>query len=150
MALANSLSSALCSKALLPMTTSARYSINYLPSLFFTSSSPSFHLSLPRCRRRRRLCCRGAPAIPIIGAPKKLLPPTALQNQGEVISTRRGEEKEMEELVEAIKGGLGLNSIGASDQGHLEALELVDLIERLGISRFFQEKIKEILKTTFM
>nr|CAD1817774.1 unnamed protein product [Ananas comosus var. bracteatus] len=145
MALANSLSSALCSKALLP-TTIAQYSINYLPSLFFTSSSPSFHLSLPRCRRRT-----SAPAIPIIGAPKKLLPPTALQHQGEIIiTTRRGEEEEMEELVAAIKGGLGLNSIGASDQGHLEALELVDLIERLGISRFFQEEIKEILKTTFM
>ncbi|XP_020252363.1 terpinolene synthase, chloroplastic-like [Asparagus officinalis] len=60
----------------------------------------------------------------------------------------QGEDLE-EELISTIGEELSSFEIGSTESLH-ESLQLVDLIQRLGIQRFFEHKIDRILKSAYM
>ena len=60
------------------------------------------------------------------------------------------EEEELEELIEEIKAELALYGHNNMELDLLQALNSVDLIERLGIQRYFQDQILRIVHSVYM
>ncbi|XP_074562918.1 acyclic sesquiterpene synthase-like, partial [Curcuma longa] len=86
--------------------------------------------------------------------PVRIPPPSAIVSTAVTASMSAAEvdEGKMKQLISAITGHLaslgdGLEDLSSSPR---DALKMVDVIERLGIQRFFQEQIHRIIRLSYL
>ncbi|WOL04903.1 bifunctional levopimaradiene synthase, chloroplastic-like [Canna indica] len=124
-----------------------------IPKQYISSKKPPLGVQLQHFHRHhsrqflghpKSIRARRTPPAPVVFCSS-----TFLSQSQSPLAIQEEEKQMMEGLIGDIKHELACTGERMKAEDLMEKLQLVDLIQRLGIPRFFEPQIEEILNTTF-